>query len=54
MGWKSLAEWAIAVYQAQGLGAIDSRLEAMDVDDCYLTEEQLKRVERWADRLLAE
>ena len=54
MGWESLAEWAIAVYQAQELGAIDSRLESADVDDCCFTEEQLERVERWADKLLAE
>ena len=54
MGWESFTEWVIAVYKAKELGTIDPRLEPMDVGDCSFTEEELERIERWADELLAQ
>lgn len=56
MGWEeSFLEWCIAVFQAQRkLGPIDPRLKPKDVDNCFLTVEEVMQMEKLADELLTE
>ena len=54
MGWDSLADYVNAVYLAQVLGIIDPRLEPMEVDTGYLTQQELDQMEEFADELSAE
>ena len=52
--WGGWADYLGAVYMASEHGIIDKRLEPLDGDsEASLTNEQLDRIEQWADTMLA-
>lgn len=52
--FQGLGDFAKAVYKAQVDGVVDYRLESAEIEpeDCLFTEEELREIEGWVDRLI--
>jgi len=53
--WESFSKFVKAVYLAEQCGIVDPRLIRVDNKEGYavITEEELLRLDKWADELLA-